>query len=190
MKWPTLLFDNVSLILFAIGAGAVILPHMLRLFPPLKTLKAGPIEAEFERELRQFERKVIASEAEPPKSRATTVDSTGTVSWEGYFEEYFKIVNSPTSNVEKILGASILLERMLLNVAKAFDLPNVKERTGPATIVRKLLDAGLIGPEEQAAFNDFWALRNKIVHGAVGSPTDEQTARMLDLVWRLVRTLA
>src|SRR5262245_4032720 len=65
MKWPTLLFDNVSLILFAIGAGAVALPHLIRLLPPLKTLKAGPIEAEFklEQELLQFERKVIASEA-------------------------------------------------------------------------------------------------------------------------------
>ena len=64
----------------------------------------------------------------------------------------------------------------------------LKRKLSPFEIVAA--SHGFISEAERQAFDEFWDLRNRIVHGQTASPSDEQTARVLDLLWRLVRTLA
>src|SRR5215208_172183 len=177
--WPDLRFDNVSLILFALALVAALLPHVLGSLPPLKSLKYGDFAAEFDEAISGLEEKVVASEASRPAAAPPQAASeVGTASWEKFFDEYFRIVNSPTSNVEKILAASILIEGMVINAASALGLEMVGPRTNVRSVVEMLAKQGLISQAERAAFEDFWSLRNQIVHGRIGSPTDEQTARI------------
>jgi uncharacterized protein YutE (UPF0331/DUF86 family) len=190
LLWRSLNFDNTSLILFGIAAGALVIPYLFNVLPPLKSLEAGPVKAEFDRDIARLERNVAASEGERSKPRADRRDTSEAIGWEKYFDEYFSIVNSTTSNVEKILAAAILVERMIGNVAQALNLPEIDQRATPLTIVDRLAEAQIIGNEEKEAFDDFWLLRDRVVHGAMGSLSNEQTARILDLIWRLVRTLA
>jgi len=188
---PDLRFDNVSLILFALALVAALLPHILHSLPPLKALKYGDFTAEFDKAIRGLEKKVVASEASRPAATSSqVVPELGAASWEKFFDAFFKIANSPASNTEKILAASILVEGMILNVAAAFGLGKIGPQTNARNVVEKLAERSLISQEERAAFEDFWSLRNQVVHGRIGSPTDEQTARILDLAWRLVRALA
>lgn len=188
--WPRFAFDNTSLVLFAIAAGASVIPYLLRALPPLKSLEAGPVKALFDRDIAQLERNVVATETERTKQRPERAGSSDAVSWEKHFDEYFRIVNAPTSNPEKILAAGILVERMVENVAKAFALPALGGHLEPREIVDRLAQTEIIGGEEKKAFDEFWSLRDRVVHGGIGIPSDGQTARILDLVWRLVRTLA
>jgi len=188
--WRSLNFDNTSLILFAIAAGALAIPYIFRLLPPLKSLEAGPVKAEFDRDIARLELNVVATESERSKQHPERTEPPGAVSWEKYFDEYFTIVNSGTSNTEKILAAAILVERMIGNVAKAFNLPELGQHMTARAIVDRLAQSQIIGTDEKKAFDDFWSLRDRVVHGGVGGPSNEQTARILDLVWRLVKTLA
>ena len=74
-------------------------------------------------------------------------------------------------------------------VAEALGPELVGRARGTRALIDRFAEQALISNEERAAFMDFWAIRNRVVHEGI-QPTDEQTARLLDLVWRLVRTLA
>ena len=184
MIWPDIQFDATSLALFGIAALALLLPNL----PPLKKLKLGSFEAEFEKAIRAFEQKVLATETESQPAPARVVESgADKATWEKFFDDYFSIVNSGASNFEKILSAAILIEKMV--AAAAIDV-HASRRRSPAQQVSALAEHGLITQDEEAAFREFWNLRSKVVHGELGQPTDAQTARVLDLAWRLVRTFA
>jgi hypothetical protein len=183
--WPSLRFDNTSLILFGVAGLAILVA-----FLPLKRVKWGEFEAELDRAVDDLERKVTASEASPAPHPVSKVlaPKTPQSSWEGFFDEYMALVNSPSSNVEKIIGASILLEKMIDSfVAPLESELNVRGR-GPRVAIDRLAENNLITPQERDAFRNLWEVRNKIVHEGL-QPTDEQTARLLDLAWRLVRTV-
>src|SRR4051812_30013435 len=68
MIWPKLLFDSLSLTLFGIAAGCLVLVHL-----PFKKLKFGDFEAELDAAVDNLEEKVVASEsAERPGKRLVT----------------------------------------------------------------------------------------------------------------------
>ncbi len=126
------------------------------------------------------------------KTRSATQQGSGSEPWQVYFDEYFQIVSSSSSSREKILSVAILLERMLQNVAAAFEiLPNLgRSVRSPREIVNLLMKNGLLTQSEASAFNEFWAIRNKAVHGEMIFVSDADAARILDLAWRLVRIFA
>ena len=187
--WPLLKFDNTSLVLFGVAALA-----MLVAFLPIKRIKWGEFEAELDRAVDDLERKVKATEASSPPLLASKILAPGSEppsqpTWQRFFDEYIALVNSPASNVEKIIAATILLEKMIDTFATALGPELGAHGRGPRFAIDRLAEQNLITTQERAAFMDLWAVRNKIVHEGI-RPTDEQTARLLDLVWRLVRTLA
>jgi uncharacterized protein YutE (UPF0331/DUF86 family) len=187
--WPSFKFDHTSLVLFGVAALA-----MLAAFLPIKRIKWGEFEAELDRAVDDLERKVKASEIHsPPLGASRTVGrspmSPSQPTWQRFFDEYIALVNSPASNVEKIIAATILLEKMIDTFATALGPEFAVQGRGPKFVIDRLAEQNLITPQERAAFIDLWAVRNKIVHEGI-QPTDEQTARLLDLVWRLVRTFA
>jgi|SRR5450755_2072503 len=187
--WLSLKFDDISLILFGVAALATIVA-----FLPIKRIKWGEFEAELDRAVDNLERKVNATETSPPsqlpsKTIARGSDSHAGPTWQGSFDEYMTLVNSSASNVEKIIAATILLEKMIDTFVTAFE-PDVGPRgRGPKAAIDWLAEQNLITPQERDLFTELRMVRNKIVHEGI-QPTDEQTARVLDLVWRLVRTLA
>lgn len=191
MKWPLLVFDNTSLILFAIAAIAVFIPILFRILPPLKKFKFGDYEFEFEERLRSLESKVIESEHEPkqPEVTAKQAAAYSSLSWQEYFREYNSIISSSVSNVEKILAAANLVERMILDAAEEFDLEGVN-RKNTRVLIAQMEKQELISTAEREAFMEFSNIRNEVVHGGRLNPTDSQTARFLDLGWRLVKTFA
>jgi hypothetical protein len=189
MRWPSLLFDSTSLVLFGVAAMGLLVAYL-----PLKRIKWGEFEAELDRDVDALEQKVVASEtatstprsvaapSHPPQAARTVQVNIA----KAQFDEWVSLMNSPSSNVEKILSAGILLEKVLQTAAQEFGLATPSGK-GPRAVIDRFVAEGLIGREESAAFLDFWSIRNKVVHHGL-QPTDEQTARVLDLVWRLVRT--
>jgi uncharacterized protein YutE (UPF0331/DUF86 family) len=187
--WPLIKLDNTSLVLFGVAALA-----MLVAFLPIKRIKWGEFEAEIDRAVDDLERKVKATEVSSPTLPASKMPAAGSEvssqpTWERFFDEYIALVNSPASNVEKIIAATVLLEKMIDTFATSLGLELGAHGRGPRYAIDRLSEKNLITTQEKAAFTDLWAVRNKIVHDGI-RPTDEQTARLLDLVWRLVRTLA
>jgi hypothetical protein len=57
----------------------------------------------------------------PSKIIARGSDSQARPTWQGFFDEYMALVNSSASNVEKIIAATILLEKMIDTFVAAFE---------------------------------------------------------------------
>jgi uncharacterized protein YutE (UPF0331/DUF86 family) len=190
MKWPSLIFDNTSLILFAIGSISILLPFLFRGLPPLKRFKFGEYEIEFEEKLRSLESKVIQSEHELKSTQIKDKGASTHLSfgWQEYYRDYNSIISSSVSNVEKILAAANVVERIILDTAQALDLVAGTPRKNTRTIIVEMKKQGLITEAEQEAFIEFSNIRNDVVHGNNLNPSESQTARFLDLGWRLVRT--
>jgi hypothetical protein len=192
ITWPDVLFDTTALILFSIAAACILLPCLLQILPPLKRFSLGPVEAEFvDRAINKMEQKVVLSEAKSKqKLNRFTPKEMGSVGWQKYFDEYAAILKSSTSNQLKVLTASNLIERMLFNAAVALGVSGVDEGTNPVDISESLFEAKLISADEKTAFDEFWSLRHRLVHGSPHVLSDEQTARVLDIAGRLMRILA
>jgi hypothetical protein len=187
--WPLLKFDNTSVVLFAVAVLAVLVA-----FLPIKRLKWGEFEAELDRDVDKLERQVKATEAAPPpllasKPLPTVAETASQPSRKRFYDEYIALVNSPASNVEKIIAASIMLDKIIDGYVDAFAPDFGPPSKGSRFAVERLAEQNLISSQERGAFMELSTVRNKIVHEGI-RPTDEQTARLLDLVWRLVRTLA
>jgi hypothetical protein len=83
---------------------------------------------ELDRAVDDLERKVNATETSPPsqlpsKTIVRGSDSQARPTWQGFFDEYMALVNSSASNVEKLIAATILLEKMIDCFVTAFE-PN------------------------------------------------------------------
>jgi len=193
MAFPAILFDDKSFNLCLVAAIALALPNLLGLLPPLKKVKVGNSEVEFDKALDQFEKDVKKAEKAEKATPSTPPSVTGSGPpplRKEYTDGFKEILTSRASNTEKILASAILAEAMLIETARDLGLlSDARKRTG-AAIVALLHEHGFITSDERDGFAEFWQIRNAVVHGQnLQPPTDEQTARVLDLLWRLVRTL-
>ena len=181
MAWPWLPFDNSSLILLGVAALALLVAYL-----PLKSIKWGEFEAEFDREVDALEQKVVASERAPaPKQQGGTERIRGAA--QAAYGKYTELLSSRASGVEKVLAAGVMLEQVIESAARDFKFDDLPPRANTKLVLDRFARDGLIARDEVEAFRDFWMIRNKVVHqGYV--PTDEQTARLLDLAWRIIRT--
>jgi uncharacterized protein YutE (UPF0331/DUF86 family) len=189
MRFPNLVFDNQSLILLCAGALALALPKLLTLLPPLKRLEVGTFAAEFNEAIDRLEKQVSDAERKPaPQPIKKTVTGYAQLH-ESYVKGFNEILSSRASNTEKILAASILAETMLAETARELKLTKDNRHRSPSTLAELLASNGFISDAERDAIKEFCRIRNAVVHGRATPPNDEQTARVLDLLWRIVRVL-
>jgi len=197
MVIPKLVFDTTSLSLFGIAAACFLLPYL----PPLKRLKILEIEAEFEariekavdalaRTVNEVEKKPSA-QALPLRSKKEEIAGPYPPMWQEYVREYQAILTSTATNTEKIIAANVLLEKMIQTAAVDLGLDAHITRGPTARIIEELARQGFLTAPECEAFREMSDIRNLVVHGGVEArPTDRQTGRVLDLLYRLVRTFA
>lgn len=138
--------------------GLAILLFILPELTNLTKFKFANLELEFEKKVDQLEKMVIAGEVGP--SKTTTFKEAVEPPHQQYYEDYKTILDSPSSNIEKILRASQLVDMIMSN--------------SPATAQSNL-------------YNQFYSLRNEIIHSDMKEISDQLTTRILDLLWRIVK---
>jgi uncharacterized protein YutE (UPF0331/DUF86 family) len=200
MIFPAVHFDNSSLALFGIGCFALVIPSLIKLLPPLKKINIKSLgEAEFDatldRRIGSFEKEVRQSEKEPTQAPSGTSEGRPQGKrlvypplFEGYVRNYQDILRSSMSNREKILSASVLAEQMIFGAAKELEVPVDDLPRDAKAIMTHLRDKGFVTPAEYAAFDEFWGIRNLVIHESDSPISDYQTTRVLDLLYRLVKT--
>lgn len=173
--------DTTVVILFGLAILVYILPELSN----LSKFKYGDLEFEFEKKVDQLEKLVIAEEA----VGGVTINKSEQqrVGWQHYYSEYREILNSKSSNIEKILRGSQLVELMITEAGRDFGLAEDYKLKNPTVIMRELQKNNLISGEEFSLYNEFYSLRNKIIHGEIKEISDALTTRILDLLWRIVR---
>lgn len=183
--YPSLKFDGISLMLLAIAALAISLPRLIELLPPLKKAKYKDFEIEFEKEI-----EVLESQVKEITNEAEETELKGTAKYPplhaAYVEEYQNIVSSAEPNMQKVLRAAILTEKIVLQAARDLDIEIQGNTKSPAVVIKALVADGAITEKECSIFTSFWDLRNKVVHGHMAELTDSQTTRIMSMLWRLI----
>ena len=183
--FPSLKFDGISLTLLSIAAFAISLPRLTELLPPLKKAKYKGFEIEFEKEI-----EVLESQVKEITNDAEETELTGTAKHPplhpAYVEEYQSIVSSAEPNMQKVLRAGILTEKIILQAARDLEIKVQGNTKSPAVVIKALVAEGAITEKERSVFTSFWGLRNKVVHGQMADLTDNQTTRIMSMLWRLI----
>ncbi len=145
-----------------------------RLLPQVKRFKAGPLEAEFDREIRELARETEA-QLSPPAA-----------------------LPSASPEREKLLQLAALNPRSAIIEAwhhVEFAARRVVEARNPAITARELQSSSallrslnrdeILSRDEVALFNDLRALRNQAVHVPDFAPAADSVLNYIDLALRL-----
>jgi hypothetical protein len=175
MDWPSFIASVIGSIAWPATALAVVLllrRELVALLPFLRKLKAGPVEAEFEREVKELESEAAAT-SPPPEPKAL----------EGKAQRLFQLAEiSPRAAVlEAWQGVEFAARRAVLKHAGS-PIPDV---SSPLRVLRELTQLQLLSSEDIALFQDLRGLRNQATHSPDFNPSYEAVASYLQLAGAL-----
>lgn len=176
MDWLTFISKILEALAWPLAAVALValLRKEIRQFLPLvKRLKAGPVEAEFERELKELR---TSAESQPRRPDSPAQPEPGSL--------LLQLVEiNPRS---AILEAWQQVELAALRAAVERQIKvTAAESNSPAAIVRALNGRGLLSTEDLALFHDLRALRNQASRARDFTPTTEAALNYVALSSRL-----
>lgn len=164
-------------------SAAVVLVLLLRgevkdLFRYIKKLKAGPVEAEFEREVQQLK---ATAEAQPqflPPPEGSTPER----------QMLLQLVQiSPRSAVlEAWRGVEDASVRVIQS--KGVYVPE-REASSSLSVIRSLTKESVLSVDEVSLYHELRSLRNQAAHAKDFSPTTDAALNYIELAGRLRRAL-
>lgn len=163
--------------------AAIILVLLLRgeikgLFRYVKKLKAGPVEAEFEREIKELK---ATTEAQPqllPPPEGVTPERQMLLQ--------LVQINPRSAVLEAWRGVEEASVRVIQS--KGFYVPE-REANSPLAIIRSLTKENVLIAEEISLYHELRALRNQATHSQDFSPTTDAAINYIELAGRLRRAL-
>ena len=163
----------------ATASVVVVLRHELKaLAPVLKRVKAGPVEAEFDREVRELARETEHQQPSPnpdPKS----------------LPERQKLLQLADIDLRSaVIEAWHCVEFAARRVVEARD-PSItaRELQSSSALLRSLNRYEVLSRDEVTLFNELRALRNQAVHMPEFSPAYDAVLKYIDLALQLKSVL-
>jgi hypothetical protein len=179
MDWLTFAIRFIEAVIWPVAGGIILLvfrPEARQLLSLVRRLKAGPLEAEFEREIREISqeeaRGAIAPEIEkkPDPIKTTLIELAEQHPRSAILEAWRRV------------EAAV----MAAGVAKAVRLRN-PDASAPVKVIGELARQELVDPADLARFHDLRGLRNQAAHIEAFEPSADavleyvQLARLLEL---------
>ncbi|SCC91909.1 conserved hypothetical protein [Thiomonas sp. X19] len=163
--------------------ATVALVAMLRseirsLLPHVKKLKAGPLEAEFEREVKELEAMA--------KAQPQLIPSPEGLTPERHMLLQLVEVNPRSAVLEAWRGIEESAIRVVRN--KALYVPE-REAHSPFAVIRALNKENILSAEEVSLYHDLRTLRNQAAHVEDFSPTADAALSYIELASGLRRAL-
>jgi hypothetical protein len=168
LAWPAVALIVVSLLRKEVSA----------LFAIVKKVKAGPVEAEFEREINEL--KSVADAELPAVERQTLATPS-----QNELAQLAQI-NPRAAIIEAWRRLELAARRALARVGIAM---NSRDFASPLAHARNLAKSALMSQEELVLFNDLRNLRNMSVHAENFSPTLEAALSYIEVASRVQQTL-
>ncbi len=152
--------------------------QIVDLLPYVKKLKAGPVEAEFEREVKELK---ATAEAQPqllPPPEGLTPERQMLLQ--------LVQVNPRSAVLEAWRGVEESSIRVIQN--QAIYVPE-REASSPLAIIRALNRESLLTNDEVALYHDLRSLRNQAAHADQFAPTTDAALNYIELASRLRQAL-
>ena len=155
------LIDSLAWPLAAVTLGLVFRRQVTLLLPFVRRVKAGPLEAEFEREVRELRTTADSAASQNPASKPA---------WQDGVEQLAQV--NPRS---AIMEAWRQTEATLVRAIQSHD-SSLSERDLRSTreVLRILGEHGMATPEEAAMLNQMRFLRNQAAHVDASSQVTTQ----------------
>jgi hypothetical protein len=176
MDWLTALIRLIEALALPVAAVIIVLlfrREFRQLVPLVRKLKAGPLEAEFAREIQE-----IAEEA----GEATTTEVGEKPDPRRITLSELAILHPRSAILEAWRGVENATMRAALQKAAGSPMPNI---SSPSKALRELVRADAISTEDVALFHDLRGLRNQAVHAADFEPDRDAALRYVELASRV-----
>lgn len=181
MDWLTFIATVLGHLAWPVAAIVVVLllrDEIKQLLKLIKKLKAGPVEAEFEREVKELVATVDATESQLPPDYGSP-------------DQQFLIKLAEVSPRSAILEAWRKVEAAIY---KAIDRNAVyvapREVNSPFAAIRALTKSGHISNEELALYHDLRTLRNQAAHKEEFAPNLDAALSYISLALKLEKAVA
>ncbi|WP_148649639.1 DUF4145 domain-containing protein [Lysobacter antibioticus] len=173
MDWITFgskAIESLAWPVAAVALVALLRDEIAKLAPSLKKLKAGPLEAEFEREVKQLKE---IKDSRPAPGEAAPIQSRDTASKSFLFE------------VAELHPRSAILESWVrLEAAARAVLVGKRDAKSSylqaPRLAEPLAQLSILNPSQVTMFHELRRLRNEVAHGNF-EPTQESARSYIDL---------
>jgi hypothetical protein len=162
----------------AIALVAMLRTEIKSLLPYVKKLKAGPVEAEFEREIKELEATAKAQPQLLPPPEGLTPERQMLLQ--------LVQVNPRSAVLEAWRGIEESAIRVVQN--KALYVPE-RESHSPLAVIRVLNKENVLSAEEVSLYHDLRTLRNQAAHAQDFLPTTDAAYSYIELASGLRRAL-
>lgn len=184
MHWMEFIVELVKPLAWPIAVliAVILLRKEIKvLFSVVRKLKAGPLEAEFDREVKEL-RAEVEKDLPLDTARAAAQDQR-------YYSQRQKLiqlaqVNPRSAIIEAWLGVEFAAQRALQQVGRP-----TQQYASPLALSRNLAKSEVLDPELLSVFQDLRALRNQAVHLADSHPSQEAALNYIDLALRIQAAL-
>ena len=173
MDWLTFLAQVIGSLAWPVTIIIVVLllkDQIASLFPFLKRLKAGPVEAEFERGIQ--EAKTEAANLPAPEALPAPMDARR--------QQLIQIayINPRTAILDAWQGVEFSVKKAAIQRIGGSPMPDI---SSALKMVRELAKSNIITPDDVALFHDLRGLRNQATHAPDFNPTLESALNYIDL---------
>jgi hypothetical protein len=181
LDWLTFiskLSDTLAWPLAAVILTMLLSDEVRNLLRYIKKLKAGPLEAEFDREVKELRQE---AETQLPSISKTAFPST-------IQQKLLQLaqINPRSAIIEAWQGIEFTADKIINE--KALYVPP-REAHSPFAVIRALNKAGILDPTALALYHDLRALRNQAAHLADFNPSQEAVLNYIELASRLQASL-
>lgn len=175
MDWLSFFSNVIASIAWPVTSFAIVLllrKQFIALLPSLRKFKAGPVEAEFEREVKELKEEIAITQPLPDPALL-----------EEKSQRNLKLAAlSPRAAIlEAWQGVDFAARRAIIQHAGS-PIPDV---SSPLRVVKALAKSGLVSVDDVTLFNDLRGLRNQATHSPDFNPSYESAANYLQLAGSL-----
>ena len=173
MDWLTFISKVIESLAWPIAAVALVVllrDEIAKLAPLIKRVKAGPLEAEFEREVKELK----ASTPEPSASGEAPPPDTASKSFLFQLAELHPRSAILESWVRVEAAARAVLDKKPVPVSKPGYIP-------AARLAEPLAQLDVLTPAQVTLFHELRRLRNDVAHAQGFEPTHESARTYIDL---------
>ena len=177
--FPKFVFDNTSLSIFVVVVVTLLFPELSKFLSKVKRIKAGGIELELDTLTKKTEK--IEEKIEKVKVPMNLVKQE--------FSE-IKLSEGEKNNPQVLLiNIAIKIEKVLNSLSEPLTITKGKIPFSRKLQIELLTKEGIVNKQISSLFIDFWAIRNKVIHGHNLNISETEMYRIIDLGYKLLNLL-
>jgi len=183
MVWPTLTFDQTSLILVVLAAAVLLLRDFPETIHRLRRFEWGNVKVELDEQLKNLATRTEKAEQEPSKSRMQIQKALP----DDVLVRFAQVGSDPRASLVLL---AVEIERAIRNLAGCYGLYRRHPQDTARALLSEIVAEGIVPQDIRGLFEDFWFIRDSVVHGVHFDVREGELYQLVDLGLRILKMLS